>query len=255
MSSTSFQNSVALLLRCPLPERPQHILKQALGGDLSIDEHKSLSHLADDDEFNKYGREQRSQRWQATAQKLDLLWYLLDEDKIYDIWLHDFEPHYLMLQSDLSSSKAASTREFIHFLQKNAAKLKTKFPSLPGFLEDFLHFVDTQIELAQYVVLSKENPPECKLATPHLRLMRLRYDMISFVEYLEESTHEHSDYVSHITKTDQYIVMVRDIPSKVPRVFEVESALYGELKNMLEGNPFSLTHEMVSDLKSMDLWQ
>ena len=222
MSHAFFHRGVSLLLRCPLPEREPRLLDLALQFELTTDERQSLESLASDEEFNRYGREQRVQRWQATSQKLAPLWSILDEGDVYHVWLYDFEPQYFHLQSDLSSCRAVASRTFIKFLREGVSRVKSPYDIDSFFLNDFLLFLDHQLELTQFVVDSPPIPITAVFATPHFRLLHLHYDMMSFMEFLDESAQLPEGHTEALVQAGETTAR----PSTQDRAGETEGTLH-----------------------------
>ncbi len=249
-----FQKAVALLLRCPLPERDPTMLEGFRS--LSLDHQRSLELLAVDEEFNKYGREQRDQRWKATFEKLHGLSGMIPDDTLYDIWVDLFEPTHTQLTGDLASCAAVATRAFIDFLGTDPQAKEQLLEVAPESVFDVLKFVSAQIELSQYIVVSTPLRPDSCLVQPHLRLLSLDHDIIGWMETQGELGPEDPVHppVHLPERRPTLVLMTRTSPGELPRVFEVDEPLYGFVLSQIgQGPGVTLTEAISQDLGTMGL--
>lgn len=252
MSLVAFQEAISLLLRCPNPEREPKIWQKIDRYLLSAEERQSLLNLAEDSEFNKYGREQRDQRWKMTFEKLQYINALIPEENLYDLWLHDFEPNHVTLRSDMSSSAATYSLAFLRFLASDDKTVTAVTAEAPAYIFDLVKLLSFQIELAQHVVKSPTLAKDAVIKSRDFRLMVANYDLLSWIEAYEESDSTDPLPVAEMRLT--YILLNRSQAGETPRVFEVEAQTYAFLMAQLNnGTTHQLTPELRQDLQCMNL--
>ena len=221
MSLLGLQSAITNLIRLPRENRGD-LASFVKDFDLTPQELKAVSSLAEHAELNKYGHELAGQRWDKIHKRILRLFTFVSHEWVESVWFERFEPQAKHLEGDIVG-RDTYTLAFIDFLRTDPETVADLIEIGPAFVLDLLLYLRAEGTVRRYLNNETAPPKGSHLKHQAFKIVRLGFDI---PDVIDRALAEEDTGLSQLeaSQRDLTVLMLMDQAHEF-RMFEIDNEL------------------------------